>query len=67
MMSNNLRFVDDPENQNEGLTAEEIENLQEKSNLRFPKAYIYFLQNAGKKSNISHSSGGMLSGSQWAL
>lgn len=51
-MSNNLRFVDDPENQNEGLTAEEIENLQEKSNLRFPKAYIYFLQNAGKKSNI---------------
>lgn len=52
MRNNNFRFVHDPENQNEGLAAEEIENLQEESNLRFPKAYISFLQKAGKKSNV---------------
>lgn len=52
MRNNNFRFVNNPENQNEGLTDEEIDNLQEESNLRFPKAYISFLQKAGKKSNV---------------
>lgn len=52
MRNNNFRFVNNPENQNEGLTNEEIDNLQEESNLRFPKAYISFLQKAGKKSNV---------------
>ena len=52
MGNNNFRFVDDPENKNEGLTVEEIDSLQEESNLRFPKIYISFLQKAGKKSNV---------------
>lgn len=52
MGNNNFRFVDDPENRNEGLTVEEIDSLQEESNLRFPKIYISFLQKAGKKSNV---------------
>lgn len=52
MRNNNFRFVNNPENQNEGLMDEEIDNLQEESNLRFPKAYISFLQKAGKKSNV---------------
>ncbi|MFC3160035.1 hypothetical protein SAMN05443633_11622 [Chryseobacterium arachidis] len=52
MRNNNFRFVNNPENQNEGLTDEEIDNLQEESNLRFPKAYISFLHKTGKKSNV---------------
>ncbi|WBV59260.1 hypothetical protein PFY12_09330 [Chryseobacterium camelliae] len=48
----NFRFVDDPENQNEGLTVEEIDFLQQELNLKFPKAYIFYLQNAGKNSNV---------------
>lgn len=48
----NFRFVDDPKNQNVGLTVEEINLLQEGSDLRFPKVYTAFLQNAGKNSNI---------------
>ncbi|WP_265131960.1 SMI1/KNR4 family protein [Chryseobacterium oranimense] len=48
----NFRFVDDPKNQNVGLTFEEIDALKEKMGLRFPKAYIDYLLNAGKNSNL---------------
>ncbi|WP_288244927.1 hypothetical protein [uncultured Chryseobacterium sp.] len=40
-----IRFVNDPKNQNLGLTNEEIENLQKELNLKFPKLYIFYLQN----------------------
>lgn len=52
MKKYNFRFVDDPKNQNVGLTVEEINLLQEESGLRFPKVYTSFLYNAGKNSNI---------------
>lgn len=52
MGKDNFRFVDDPKNQNVGLTVEEINILQEESGLIFPKVYISFLLNAGKNSNI---------------
>lgn len=48
----NFRFVDDPKNQNVGLTLEEINTLKEKIGLRFPKAYIDYLLKAGKNSNL---------------
>lgn len=48
----NFRFVDDSKNQNTGLTAEEINFLQKELNLKFPKEYIYYLQNAGRNSNV---------------
>ena len=48
----NFRFVDGPKNQNTGLTAEEINFLQKELNLKFPKEYIYYLQNAGRNSNV---------------
>lgn len=47
-----IRFVNDPKNKNLGLTNEEIENLQKELNLKFPKLYIFYLQNAGKNSNV---------------
>lgn len=52
MGKDNFRFVDDPKNQNVGLTVEEINLLQEESGLIFPKVYTSFLLNAGKNSNI---------------
>lgn len=48
----NFRFVNDPKNQNVGLTLEEINTLKEKIGLRFPKAYIDYLLKAGKNSNL---------------
>ena len=54
MRKYNFRFVNDPKNQNVGLTVEEINLLQEKSGLRFPKVYKAFLQKAGKNSNVFH-------------
>jgi len=52
MKKYNFRFIDDPKNQNVGLTIEEINLLQKETNLRFPKIYISYLQNAGKSSNV---------------
>jgi hypothetical protein len=49
---NNFRFVDHPEDPNVGLANDEIALLQKELNLQFPETYIYYLQNAGKKSNI---------------
>jgi hypothetical protein len=48
----NIRFVDDLKNQNIGLTIEEINFLQNYSNVKFPQIYISYLQNAGQNSNI---------------
>lgn len=52
MKKYNFRFVDQPEDPNVGLTNEEITFLQKELNLRFPENYIYYLQNAGKRSNV---------------
>lgn len=52
MKKNNFRFVDQPEDPNVGLTFEEIAFLQKELNLQFPESYIYYLQNAGKRSNV---------------
>ncbi|PWN65729.1 hypothetical protein [Chryseobacterium viscerum] len=52
MKKNNFRFVDHPEDPNVGLANEEITLLQKGLNLQFPETYIYYLQNAGKKSNV---------------
>ncbi|WP_079243665.1 hypothetical protein [Chryseobacterium indologenes] len=52
MKKNNFRFVDQPEDPNIGLTNEEIAFLQKELNLQFPENYIYYLQHAGKKSNV---------------
>ncbi|KAB1231741.1 hypothetical protein [Chryseobacterium viscerum] len=52
MKKNNFRFVDHPEDTNVGLANEEIALLQKELNLQFPETYIYYLQNAGKKSNV---------------
>lgn len=52
MKKYNFRWVDDPENQNEGLTADEIKGLQKEMQLEFPEAYIVYLQHAGKNSNV---------------
>jgi hypothetical protein len=52
MKKYNFRWVDDPENQNEGLTAGEINALQKEMQLEFPEAYIVYLQHAGKNSNV---------------
>ncbi|PRB03092.1 hypothetical protein CQ046_11115 [Chryseobacterium sp. MYb7] len=52
MKKNNFRFVDQPEDPNVGLTIEEIAFLQKELNLQFPENYIYYLQNAGKRSNV---------------
>lgn len=48
----NFRWVDDPENQNEGLTPDEIDGLQKEIHQEFPEAYIVYLQHAGRNSNI---------------
>lgn len=48
----NFRFVDHPEDPNVGLANEEIAFLQKELNLQFPENYIYYLQHAGKRSNI---------------
>ncbi|WP_343660607.1 hypothetical protein [Chryseobacterium sp.] len=48
----NFRFVDHPEDPNMGLANEEIAFLQKELNLQFPENYIYYLQHAGKRSNI---------------
>lgn len=48
----NFRFVDDPENQNVGLTVEEINFLQKELHLKFPEMYVCYLQNAGENSNV---------------
>lgn len=48
----NFRFVDDPENQNVGLTGEEINFLQKELHLKFPEMYVFYLQNAGENSNV---------------
>ena len=47
-----FRFVDDPKNQNVGLTIEEISIPQKILSLKFPEAYVSYLQNAGKNSNV---------------
>ena len=52
MKKNNFRFVDQPEDPNVGLTIEEIALLQKELNLQFPETYIYYLQNAGRRSNV---------------
>lgn len=52
MRNNNFRFVNDSENQNEGLTDEEIDFLQQELNLKLPETYTFYLQNAGKNSNV---------------
>ncbi|QBJ87227.1 hypothetical protein DDI74_13575 [Chryseobacterium gleum] len=52
MKNFNFRFVDHPEDPNIGLTNEEIAILQKELNLQFPENYIYYLQNAGKRSNV---------------
>ncbi|CAI8855038.1 hypothetical protein [Chryseobacterium sp. IT-36CA2] len=52
MKKYNFRFVDQPEDPNIGLTIEEIAFLQKELNLQFPETYIYYLKNAGKKSNV---------------
>jgi hypothetical protein len=54
MKKYNFRFVNDPKNQNVGLTVEEINFLQKESNLKFPEVYVSYLQNAGKNSNVFH-------------
>ncbi|WP_294271808.1 hypothetical protein [uncultured Chryseobacterium sp.] len=52
MKKYNFRFVHDPENQNIGLTTDEINVFQKELNLKFPEAYILYLQTAGKNSNV---------------
>ena len=52
MRNNNFRFVDDPKNQNVGLSVKEIQFLQKELNLKFPETFIFYLQNAGKNSNV---------------
>ncbi|MGI9581355.1 SMI1/KNR4 family protein [Chryseobacterium sp. RRHN12] len=52
MKKYNFRFVDQPEDPNIGLTNEEIAFLQKELNLQFPENYIYYLQKAGKRSNV---------------
>ncbi|WP_343685774.1 SMI1/KNR4 family protein [Chryseobacterium gleum] len=52
MKNFNFRFVDHPEDPNIGLTNEEIAILQKELNVQFPENYIYYLQNAGKRSNV---------------
>jgi hypothetical protein len=52
MGKSNFRFVSDSKNQNVGLKVEEIDFLQNNSNLRFPQLYISFLQSAGANSNV---------------
>lgn len=52
MGKSNFRFVSDSKNQNVGLKVEEIDFLQNNSNLRFPQVYISFLQSAGANSNV---------------
>lgn len=52
MKKYNFRFVDQPEDPNIGLKNEEIAFLQKALNLQFPESYIYYLQNAGKRSNV---------------
>jgi hypothetical protein len=52
MKNYNFRFIDDPENLNEGLTIEEIDFLQQELNLKLPETYTFYLQNAGKNSNV---------------
>lgn len=52
MRKSNFRFVNDPKNQNVALKVEEIDFLQNNSNLRFPQVYISFLQSAGANSNV---------------
>jgi hypothetical protein len=48
----NFRFVDQPEDPNVGLENQEIDFLQKELNLQFPENYIYYLQHAGRKSNV---------------
>ncbi|KFF22531.1 SMI1/KNR4 family protein [Chryseobacterium sp. JM1] len=48
----NFRLVNDPKNQNVGLTMEEIDMLKCKVGVRFPQAYIDYLLKAGKNSNV---------------
>ncbi|WP_100076162.1 SMI1/KNR4 family protein [Chryseobacterium camelliae] len=52
MKKYNFRFVYDPENQNIGLTTDEINVFQKELHLKFPEAYILYLQTAGKNSNV---------------
>lgn len=52
MKKYNFRWVDDPENQNEGLTSDEINGLQKEIKLEFPEAYRVYLQYAGRNSNV---------------
>lgn len=52
MKKNNFRFVDHSEDPNVGLANEEIALLQKELNLQFPETYIYYLQNAGRRSNV---------------
>lgn len=52
MKKYNFRFVDQPEDPNLGLENQEIDFLQKELNLQFPENYIYYLQHAGRKSNV---------------
>ncbi|MDR6371546.1 hypothetical protein J2795_002667 [Chryseobacterium bernardetii] len=52
MKKYNFRFVDQPEDPNIGLTNEEVAFLQKELNLQFPENYIYYIQYAGKRSNV---------------
>lgn len=52
MKKYNFRWVDDPENQNEGLTSDEINGLQKEIKLEFPEAYRVYLQYAERNSNV---------------